>query len=147
MPRRRGALGRSIGICALLAAAALACCVASSSGSLGPTYALPSDGWVPGDGAMLALAGGPLNAGLVDGHVCAWLGDSPGGFLWPQGNRVRLVPFVELIAPDGEVVGVGGEKIGAGGGAGAYEPGRPCAREGQGAFLVQGPLEYPLSTG
>jgi hypothetical protein len=156
--------GRTVGFGGLLVLGIVCCGVVSSSGRLGEmsalpgdgvvsssdelagTYALPSDGWTNGL-AMTALAIGPFHAGRIDGRVCAWLGDTPGAFLWPAGYRVRLAPSVALITPTGEVVVVGGEHIGAGGGSVPAAPGTPCTGDHQDVFLVEGSLEVPKSSG
>lgn len=101
-------------------------------------YPLPSDGWKPGDPALLALTGGAFHAARRNGQVCAWLGDAFRPMLWPAGYQVRLDP-VELIAPDGAVVALEGEKVSAGGGGDVAKAGAPCARPGEWTFSIMGP--------
>lgn len=79
--------------------------------------ALPSDGWKPGDGSLLALAFGPFHAVMTAEGPCAWLGATRSSFLWPAGYTVRFHP-TELINAQGRVVATEGQKIDFGGGLG-----------------------------
>jgi hypothetical protein len=79
------------------------------------TYALPSNGWKPGDGTRDAAFFGPFHAALIDGHACAWLGNIQEPALWPAGWRVRFNP-TELIDPDGHVFAREGDLLHAAGG-------------------------------
>jgi hypothetical protein len=79
------------------------------------TYALPSNGWTPGAATMDAAFRGSFHAALVDGHACAWLGDTRAPSLWPAGWRVRFNP-TQLIEPNGHVFASEGDTLLASGG-------------------------------
>jgi hypothetical protein len=79
------------------------------------TYALPSNGWTPGAATRDARFFGPFHATLIDGHACAWLGDTQVPSLWPADWRVRFEP-TELIEPNGRVFASEGDTLLASGG-------------------------------
>jgi hypothetical protein len=79
------------------------------------TYALASNGWTPGAATMDAAFRGPFHAALVDGHACAWLGNTQQPSLWPAGWRVRFHP-TQLIEPNGHVFASEGDALLARGG-------------------------------
>jgi hypothetical protein len=91
------------------------------------TYALPSNGWTPGAATMDAAFRGPFHAALVDGHACAWLGNTQKPALWPAGWRVRFNP-TELIEPSGHVFASEGDTLLASGGR--IPPGAAAAQCG-----------------
>lgn len=95
--------------------------------SIGATtsYPLLSDGW-HGGAALNASTSGRLHVSLTSHGACAWLGfsGSSRAFLWPAGYRVRFDP-IELIAPDGAVIGREGTRLSVGGG---FEQGRRSSR-------------------
>src|SRR5688572_18697902 len=64
------------------------------------SYALSSNGWKPGDYAMLARGGGVFHAELTSEGACAWLGSGETNYTWPAGYRVRFHPTV-LLDPKG----------------------------------------------
>jgi hypothetical protein len=101
------------------------------------SYALPSDGWKPGDLSLAALTVGPFHAARRNGQVCAWLGVQFRPMLWPAGYAVRLDPAA-LIAPDGTVVAREGQNVSAGGGDENAKPGTPCAKPGEWTWYVNG---------
>lgn len=104
------------------------------------SYALPSDGWTPGDFAMTAAASGPFHAALTSGSACAWVGESKSAFLWPKGYRVRFNP-AQLISPAGAVVATEGVTITVGGGSLPLKLRTPCGSAGEPAFSVEpGPV-------
>jgi hypothetical protein len=80
-------------------------------------YQLPSDGWKPGDGSVLAGIFGRFHATLTPYGACAWMATPNQGtvYLWPEGYRVRFHP-TELIGPNGKVVARQGQEVNAGGG-------------------------------
>jgi hypothetical protein len=78
-------------------------------------YALPTNGWRPGDAGLMALFSGPFHAVLVDGHACAWLGDTKRPSIWPADWQVRFNP-TQLIDPNGHVFANEGDVLSAGGG-------------------------------
>jgi hypothetical protein len=94
------------------------------------TYALPSNGWKPGDGTMDEAFFGPFHATLIDGQACAWLGNTQGPYLWPAGWRVRFNP-TELIDPNGRVFATEGDLLHAGGGHLVIPPGVPTQCSGK----------------
>ncbi len=99
-------------------------------------FALPSDGWKPGDPALDALATGPFHAArLPDGQVCAWLGTRFRPTLWPRGYHVRLHP-VQLLGPRGQVIAHAGDVLSTGGGGRPAPAGTPCAAAGQWTWSV-----------
>ncbi len=91
------------------------------------TYALPSNGWTPGAATMQAAFRGPFHAVLVDGHACAWLGNTQKPALWPAGWRVRFNP-TQLIDPAGHVFAGEGDTLLASGGQ--IPPGAAAAQCG-----------------
>lgn len=82
-------------------------------------YALPSDGWKPGDGAFLVGGFGSFFATLTPSGACAGWRSIPAGrgsidAVWPAGYRVRFHP-TELLDALGAVVARQGERIDVGG--------------------------------
>jgi hypothetical protein len=118
--------GRKIGLTAsmtgVLVLAGFGSMVSASTPSR-PThnrlFALPSDGWKPGDGAFLVGGDGSFFATLTPSGACAGWRSIPAGrgsvnAVWPAGYRVRFHP-TELVDATGEVVAHEGEPIGVGG--------------------------------
>ena len=115
---------------------------AASTDKARRTYALPSNGWKPGDGAMFALTGGAFHAKLEPGGACAWLGSGDTAFTWPAGYRVRFHPTV-LLDTRGRVVAKEGDVVQVGGGGTQSPEATRCASAGQWTFQVQS--KVPLS--
>jgi hypothetical protein len=99
-------------------------------------YALPSDGWKPGDMAMLALTSGEFHAVLTPDGACAWLGSRGGTDLWPAGYKVRFDP-TRLLNAKGRVVAREGDVLQVGGGFATAPTGTRCVAEGQTPWHVQ----------
>jgi hypothetical protein len=80
-------------------------------------YQLPTDGWKPGDGRLLAAFFGRFHATLTPSGACAWMYTPNRGivYLWPAGYRVRFDP-TELLSPSGKVVAREGQEVNAAGG-------------------------------
>jgi hypothetical protein len=88
-----------------------------ASNPRGQDHQLPTDGWRPGDGRLLAAFFGRFHATLTPSGACGWMGSPNQGavYLWPAGYRVRFDP-TELLSPSGKVVAREGQKVNAGGG-------------------------------
>lgn len=80
-----------------------------------PTYALPSNGWRPGDPIQLAGRSGPFHATLRNAEAHAWLGRAEEPMTWPYGWSVRFDP-IELIDTTGEVFARESDQLVAAGG-------------------------------
>ena len=79
-------------------------------------YRLPTDGWKPGDGRLLAGFLGPFHATLTPSGACASMGNQADiVFLWPAGYQVRFHP-TQLLSPSGKVVAYQNQWVNAGGG-------------------------------
>lgn len=80
-------------------------------------YPLPTDGWKPGDSAVIAALFGRFHATLTTSGACAWMTSPNHGtvYLWPKGYRVRFHP-TELLSPNGKVVARQDQEVNAGGG-------------------------------
>ena len=119
-------LGRTIGLAAVMAGVLVLPGLASMASSSTPShpthnrlYAVPSDGWKPGDGAFLVGGDGSFFATLTPSGACAGWRSIPAGrgsinAAWPAGYRVRFHP-TELVDATGNVVAHKGEAIGVGG--------------------------------
>lgn len=119
-------LGRTIGLTAVMAgvmilvgSGLMASASTRSASTHNRLYALPSDGWKPGDGAFLVGGDGSFFATLTPSGACAGWRSIPAGrgsinAVWPAGYRVRFHP-TELVDATGEVVAHEGESIGVGG--------------------------------
>ena len=68
-------------------------------------HPLPSNGWKPGDGTMMARIEGRFQARMKGTRAIGWLGDAdqPSPTLWPKGYGVAFNP-TELVGPDGATV-------------------------------------------
>ena len=80
-----------------------------------PTYALPSNGWRPGDPTQLAAMSGPFHATLRNAEAHAWLGVVEEPMTWPDGWSVRFDP-IELVDATGETFAQEGDQLFAAGG-------------------------------
>jgi hypothetical protein len=112
---------------------------ASASTSIQRTrsYALPSDGWKPGQAAMEAISSAPFRATLTRAGACT--SDKSTEYLWPVGYRVRFHPTV-LINSTGRVVAREGQYVTVGGGIVGTASWRNAARcyEGGQVWAIQG---------
>lgn len=102
----------------------------------GRSYALPTDGWKPGDREMEALGGGEFHAVLTPDGACAWLGSGTSSYLWPAGYRVRFDP-TRLINAEGRVVAKEGDMLQFGGGYAPAPAGSRCIVDGRDPFHIQ----------
>lgn len=107
----------------------------------GRSYALPTDGWRPGDNAMFAATSGEFHAGLTPDGACARLRSGDSAFLWPAGYRVRFDP-TRLIDAKGRVVAKEGDVLGFGGGYAPAPAGTRCVAADERPWHVQ---SSPLS--
>jgi hypothetical protein len=100
----------------------------------GSVLPLPSNGWKDGDPVMLATTDGRLHVTSVGNTACAWLGETRGPFLWPEGWRVRFNDPAELLDDQDRVVAVEGDHLETAGGTDQGSAG-PC---GQAEWSVNG---------
>jgi hypothetical protein len=102
----------------------------------GDGYPLWSDGWRPGDPALLALTEGRFHAAVVDGHACAWLGDMR-PMKWPAGWTVSFGPQAVLRDADGQIVAHEGDNLSVGGAATEIaKASDPCGPAGKAIWSV-----------
>ena len=126
----------ALAICACPALGASAATSSQSSRS----YALPSDGWKPGQAAMTALSSRPFGATVTSSGACTSTGSVE--YLWPAGYRVRLHPTV-LLDPAGKVVAQQGQYVSVGGGVvgtASWPSAARCYKGGQ-VWAIQGPIK------
>ena len=124
--------------------ASVACPLSSSSAATSNqrtrSFALPSDGWKPGQGAMLAISSAPFHATLTHSGTCT--SDGLMGYLWPAGYRVRFHPTV-LLDPTGKVVAHQGQYVTVGGGivgTASWPSAARCYKQGT-VFAIQSPVQ------
>jgi hypothetical protein len=104
------------------------------------SYALPSDGWKPGQAAMEALSSTPFHATLTQSGTCS--SDGSIDYLWPAGYRVRFHPTV-LLDPSGKVVAHQGQYVTVGGGSvgtASWPSAARCYKGGQ-VWAIQGAVQ------
>jgi hypothetical protein len=104
------------------------------------SYAVPSDGWKPGQGGMLAISSAPFHATLTRSGTCT--SDRSINYLWPAGYRVRFHPTV-LLGPTGKVVAHQGQYITVGGGfvgTASWPDATRCYKGGD-VFAIQSPVQ------
>jgi hypothetical protein len=95
----------------------------------------------------LAMNGGLLMGGLVDGRVQIWLAQSDGELLatmWPGEYRARLEPLV-VLDEEKRVVARGGEQLHVVGGYLPSDDSRAIGND-RGVFFVSQVLEAPPSS-
>ena len=137
--RMRGTLLGAVVVVAVVAVAASRIsppASAASTDNARRSYALLSDGWKPGEGAMFALTGGAFHAKLDPSGACAWLGSGDTAYTWPAGYRVRFHPTV-LLDARGRVVAKEGDVVQVGGGGTQSPEATRCAAAGQWTWQVQ----------
>jgi hypothetical protein len=139
--RMRGTLLGAVVVVAVLAVAVAPSRMSPSASAASTdkarrSYALPSNGWKPGEDAMLALTGGAFHAKLEPTGACAWLGSGDEAYTWPAGYRVRLHPTV-LLDARGRVVAKEGDVVQVGGGGSPSPVATRCAAAGQWTWQVQ----------
>lgn len=97
----------------------------TADASADASYALPTDGWKPGDGAFDARSGGVFHAWRTAAGACAGWGHRRLTALWPAGYRVAFSP-TRLLDPAGHVVAYEGDWITVGGGLSKAPRSTPC---------------------
>jgi len=104
------------------------------------SYPLPSDGWRPGQGVLLAGSGWHFQATLSPSGACT--SNDSVDYLWPSGYRVRFHP-TELLDPKGRVVARQGQFMTVAGGivGTASWPAAARCYKGGDVWEVQGPIQ------